>query len=116
MELDQRGNLIVLEKRDREVQVISPEGRTVAKIETERGPRQLKKAVDIALDGAGYLYILDEDEGRIAVHDASYNFVAMLDRQALGQSALEKPTTLDVDASGDIYVYDEKDKAIVRLH
>lgn len=116
MEVDPRGNLVLLEKRDRAVLVIGPAGRTVAKIETERGPRELKKAVDIALDPAGYLYILDEDEGRIAVYDASYAFVTMLDRSNLGQRALEKPTTLDVDASGDLYVYDEKAKTVVRLH
>jgi hypothetical protein len=48
------------------------------------------------------------------VFDASYQFVTLLTQQNLG-SALTKPVTLDVDASGDLYVYDEKEKAIVHL-
>jgi hypothetical protein len=75
----------------------------------------MKKAVDIALDPAGYLYVLDEEEAKIAVFDASYQFVTLLTQQNLG-SSLTKPLTLDVDASGDLYVYDEKEKAIVHLH
>jgi hypothetical protein len=50
------------------------------------------------------------------VFDASYQFVTLLTQQNLGGGALTKPVTLDVDASGDLYVYDEKEKAIVHLH
>ena len=116
LEVDNRGNLVVLEKKNRDVMVYSPEGRPLTKIATKRGgPVTLKKAVDIALDPAGYLYILDEDEAQIAVFDAAYQYLTTLTAQSLG-GALEKPKTMDVDASGDLYVYDDKPKAIIRLH
>ena len=117
MEVDQRGNIVVLEKKKRDVFVYTPEGRPLAKIATKKGgPVTLKKAADIALDPAGYLYILDEDDAQIAVFDASYKHLTTLTAQSLGGGALEKPRTMDVDASGDLYVYDDKSKAVVRLH
>jgi hypothetical protein len=114
IEMDPLGNLLLLDKRDRDVTVLSPEGRAIARIQTQKGQWALKKAVDIALDPAGYLYILDEQEAKIAVFDASYQFVTLLTQQSLG-SALTKPVTLDVDSSGDLYVYDDKEKAIIHL-
>jgi TolA-binding protein len=114
VEMDPVGNLLLLDKRDRDVAVLSPEGRAVARIQTAKGQWALKKAVDIAVDPAGYLYVLDEAEAKIAVFDASYQFVTLLTQQNLG-GALSKPVTLDVDASGDLYVYDEKEKAVVHL-
>ena len=114
--MDPVGNLLLLDKRDRDVSVLSPEGRTIARIQTQKGQAAMKKAVDIALDPAGNLYVLDEEGAKIAVFDASYQFVTLLTPQSLGGGSLTKPVTLDVDASGDLYVYDEKEKAIVHLH
>jgi len=116
IEVDQLGNLVVLEKKQREVFVYSPEGRAIAKIVTKKGQLNLKKAVDIALDPAGYLYILDEDSAQIAVFDAAYQHLTTLTAESLGAGVIEKPQTMDVDASGDLYVYDDKSKAVVRLH
>jgi TolA-binding protein len=115
IDMDAVGNLVLLDKRDRDVSVFGPEGRLVARIQTQKGEWGLKKAVDVAIDPAGYLYVLDEEEAKIAVFDAAYQFVTLLTQQNLGPSALTKPTTLDVDAWGDLYVYDEKEKAIVHL-
>ena len=115
IEVDGLGNLVFLEKKDRSVVVYSPEGRAVAKIATKRGQLSFKKAADIALDPAGYLYILDEDQAKVAVFDAAYQFLTVLTSTNLGPGALSKPRTMDVGASGDLYVYDDKDKAIIRL-
>lgn len=115
IEIDAVGNVILLEDGDRDVQVFAPGGRTVARIQTKRGRPKLEKAVDIALDPAGYLYVLDEDEGKIAVYDAAYQPVTLLTQQNLGQGALRKPVSLDVGPAGDLYVYDDREKALVHL-
>ena len=114
MEIDAAGNIILFDN-DRQVTVYSPEGELRHQIKTKRSPLNMGKARDIATDSAGYLYILDEGKSSIAVFDASYQLVAHLESQSLGHGALNKPTSLDVDASGDLYVYDDKAKAIIRL-
>ncbi len=116
LEVDKRGNLVMLVKSDRSVNVYNPAGRTLARITTKKGKLNLKKAVDIALDPAGNLYILDQDQAQIAVFDASYKFLTMLTAQNLGGGALSKPISMDVDASGDLYVYDDKEKSLFRLN
>ena len=116
LEVDAGGNLVMLLKSDRSVHVYNPAGRALARITTKKGTLNLKRAVDIALDPAGYLYILDQDQAHIAVFDASYKFLTMLTAQNLGGGVLSKPTSLDVDASGDLYVYDDKEKALIRLN
>ncbi|HXV59336.1 MAG TPA: tetratricopeptide repeat protein [Vicinamibacteria bacterium] len=115
MEVDAVGNVIMLDKKERGVDVLSPDGSVLARIPAQRAPSNLKKAVDIALDPAGYLYVLDEDEAAVAVFDAGYQFVTRLTSQNLGQGVLAKPVSLDVDASGDLYVYDDKAKALIHL-
>jgi TolA-binding protein len=116
LEMDLAGNLVALEKRDRDVSVFSPEGRVVSRIQTQKGQWGLKKAVDVAIDPAGYLYVLDEDQAKIAVFDAAYQFVTLLGAPNLGGGVLSKPVSLDVDASGDLYVYDDKEKALLHFH
>ena len=77
---------------------------------------ELEKPTDIAVDPAGYFYVLDEEEAQVAVFDPSYSFLTLLSAASLGGGVLEKPVTLDVDGFGDIYVYDEKEKALIRFH
>ena len=100
IEVDTRGNLMFLEKKDRLVTIHSPEGRLVAKIPSRAAGYELKKTVDIAIDPAGYIYLLDQDRAQVAVFDAFYRFVALLGPQELGNGAIGKPISLDVDASG----------------
>ena len=71
--------------------------------------------VDIAIDPAGYIYLLDQDRAQVAVFDAFYRFIALLGPQELGNGAVAKPISLDVDASGDLYIFDDKEKTLVRL-
>ena len=116
MEVDRNGNILVLEKKGRNVVVFSPVGRVIARLQKTGNSWNFKTPIDIALDPAGYLYLLDEDKAQVAVFDNSYSFVTLLKTQSLGGGMLRKPITLDVDASGGLYVYDDKEKAIVRLH
>jgi hypothetical protein len=88
----------------------------VARIQRRGEKWELKKPVDIAVDPAGYFYILDEDQAQVGVFDPSYRFVTLLTAQKLGGGVLKKPVTFDVDGSGDIYVFDDGAKSLIRFH
>ena len=116
MDMDPSGNLVVLEEKDRSITAYSPTGARVGHIEKRGATWEFKKPVDVAIDAAGYVYVLDQDLAQLGVFDPSYQFVTLLSRQSLGGGTLEKPITLDVDRSGDLYVYDDKAQSIIRLH
>ena len=116
LEVDSLGNIIILNKKDRSVDVFTPDGVRTARLQKRGAKWDLKKPVDVAVGQAGYIYLLDEDTGQVVIFDPSYEFVALVSANNLGGGALGKPTTLDVDGTGALYVYDDKAKTVIRLH
>jgi sugar lactone lactonase YvrE len=116
LEIDKLGNLVLLDRKDRSVSVYTPGGRRVVRLERKGQSWDLDRPTDIAVDPAGYFYILDEKRPQVVVFDPSYRFVALLTAENLGGSVLKKPISLDVDGSGDIYVYDDGTKSLIRFH
>ena len=116
LEVDSFGNIMILNKKDRSLDVFTPDGVRTARLQKRGSKWDLKKPVDVAVGPAGYIYLLDEDTGQVVVFDPSYQFVALLSPNNLGGGALGKPTTLDVDGAGALYVYDDKSKTVTRFH
>ncbi len=116
LEVDASGNIMILGKKDRSVEVFTPDGVRTARLPKRGAKWDLKKPVDVAVGPAGYIYLLDESSGQVVVFDSSYQFVALLSANNLGGGALRKPTTLDVDGTGALYVYDDKAKTLIRFH
>ena len=107
---------ILISGKDRSVTVFTPGGRRVARLERKGQKWDLNRPTDIAVDPAGYFYVLDERQPQVVVFDPSYRFVTLLTAQNLGGGVLKKPISLDVDGSGDIYVYDDDADALMRFH
>ncbi len=116
LEVDTSGNIMILGKKDRSVEIFTPDGVRTARLQKRGAKWDLKKPVDVAVGPAGYIYLLDEGSGQVVVFDPSYQFVALLSANNLGGGALRKPTTLDVDGTGALYVYDDKAKTLIRFH
>ena len=115
LEVDASGNIMILNKKDRSLEVFTPDGVRTARLQKRGAKWDLKKPVDVAVGPAGYIYLLDEGSGQVVVFDPSYQFVALLSANNLG-GALRKPKTLDVDGTGALYVYDDKAKTLIRFH
>lgn len=115
LEVDSLGNIMLLDKKDRTVEVFTPDGVRTARLQKRGAKWDLKKPVDVAVGQAGYIYLLDEDSGQVVVFDPSYQFVALLSASNLGGGALGKPKTLDADGTGALYVYDDKTKTLTRF-
>jgi tetratricopeptide (TPR) repeat protein len=114
--LDAADRLLMLERRERAVLVCRPNGGISAKIPLKGQGFELKKPVDMVLDPAGFLYVLDEEAGVVAVFDPDYRPITRWGPAELGAGAVKKPRALAVNESGDLYVYDHDLKNVVRLH
>jgi len=115
LEMDETGNLFLLDRKDRAVSVYRPDGQAAANLPLRGQGFEFKKPLDLALDPAGFLYVLDEETAQIAVYDPSYQLVVRLAAANLGGGALKKPRAFDVSESGDLYVYDDELKSVLRL-
>jgi TolA-binding protein len=114
LEMDETGNLYMLDRKERAVAIYRPDGQAVANIPLRGQSFEFKKPAELALDPTGFLYVLDE-ESQIAIFDPAYQLVARLASANLGGGALKKPRAIDVAESGDIYVYDDDLKSVLRL-
>lgn len=115
LEMDGAGNLFILDRRDRAVAVYRPDGQAAANIPLRGQGFEFKKPLELALDPAGFLYVLDEETAQIAIYDPSYQLVVRLAAASLGGGALKKPRAFDANESGDLYVYDDELKSVLRL-
>ena len=116
MEVDPSCRVLLYEKKEKEVVVYSSDGHVIARVPTRTKRYELKKLADIALDPYGNLYLLNRDPAQLAIFDPSYKLIAVLGSESLGHGTLEKPTSLDVGASGELFIYDDAKKEIIRLH
>ncbi len=116
IEMDPSCRVLLHDKKEREVAVYSPEGRLVARVPTRTKQYELKALADIALDPYGNLYLLNRDPAQLAIFDPSFSLIAVLSSESLGDGALESPTSLDVGASGELFIYDNGRKEIIRFH
>ena len=115
LDVDSLGNIMILDKKDRGLEVFTTDGVRTARLSKRGAKWDLKKPVDVAVGPAGYVYMLDESTAQVVVFDPSYQFVTLLSASNLGGGALSKPKTLDVDGTGALYVYDDKAKTIIRF-
>ncbi len=96
--------------------IYRPDGQPLGNIPLKGEGFEFKRPVDMALDPAGFLYVLDQDSGQLAVYDPTQKLVVRLTPAELGGSALRKPNAIDVNESGDLFIYDDNLKSVVRLH
>jgi hypothetical protein len=75
-------------------------------IDTADENQVFSRPVDMALDEAGNLYVLDRQDCRIQKFTQDGHFMATLGRRGQGPGEFMRPTNLDIDAQGCIYVKD----------
>jgi len=116
LELDANGDLFILDKKDRTIGIYRPDGQALGSITLRGQGYDFKKPVDMALDPAGFLYVLDQESAQVAVYDPAFKLVARLLPSSLGAGVLKKPAAIDVNESGDLFIYDDELKSVVKLH
>jgi DNA-binding beta-propeller fold protein YncE len=82
--------------------VFDPSGKLVRTAATGAG---MNFPNGVAVDGAGYLYVTDANNGRLLVIDPSDNVVAQVGR-GVGEGNLGLPRGVTIDDKGRVYVAD----------
>ncbi len=104
-----KGEVVMLRKDDKSVEIVDDGGRLVTKI-GPRGPGfEWKKPADVAIDAFSNVYVADEDQG-IFMFSAKGALMA-----TFGAADLKKSGAIAIDLSGAALVYDDRTETIVRF-
>jgi TolA-binding protein len=107
--LDSEGAIVMLDRDERTVRVVDEAGKVLRTI-AARGPGyELRKPVDVAVDGFRNTYVADEEGGVLVFSPQG----ALL--TTLGGADVRKARAVTVDPSGAVLVYDDKLQKILRF-
>jgi outer membrane protein assembly factor BamD (BamD/ComL family) len=107
--LDGEGGIVMLDRDERTVRVVDEAGKGLRTI-AARGPGyELRKPVDVAVDGFRNTYIADEEAG-VLVFSPQGQLLA-----TLTSAEVRKARAVTVDPSGAVLVYDDKLQRILRF-
>ena len=104
-----RGDVVMLRKDDRSIEIVDDGGRPVQRIPSRGAGYEWKKPVDIALDEFSNLYLADEDQG-IFVLSPKGEILA-----TFGAADVKKARAIAIDPSGAAVVYDDRTETLVRF-
>jgi sugar lactone lactonase YvrE len=119
LDLDQDGNVYVLDSMNARVQVFSPEGeflRMFGERGTALGSFQLAKG--IAVSHSGHVYVTDSMANRFVVFDLAGNYLLTIGGRftvssgEVAPGGFYLPGGLDVDADGKIWIIDSLNRIV----
>jgi TolA-binding protein len=105
--IDGEGDVTVLEREQRTVQVYDEAGKPLRSVAPRGAGWELKKPVDVAVDAFRNIYVADE-EGFVYLFSPQGQLMATISGE------LRKPRALTVDPAGALLVYDEKHEKVLR--
>jgi TolA-binding protein len=104
-----RGEVALLRKDDKSIEILDESGRLVSKI-GPRGPGfEWKKPADFTVDAFSNLYVADEDQGIFVFSPKG----ALL--TTFGAAEVKKSRAVAIDLTGAALVYDDRAEVIVRF-
>jgi TolA-binding protein len=104
-----RGEVVMLRKDDKSLEILDDAGRLVSKI-GPRGPGfEWRKPIDVAIDAFSNLYLADEDQG-IFVFSPKGALMT-----TFGAAEVKKSRAIAIDLTGAALVYDDRTETIVRF-
>ncbi len=104
-----RGEVVMLRKDDKSLEILDDAGRLVSKIGPRGAGFEWKKPVDVAIDAFSNLYVADEDQG-IFVFSAKGQLMT-----TFGAGDVKKSRAIAIDVTGAALVYDDRTETIVRF-
>jgi tripartite motif-containing protein 71 len=76
---------------------------------------QFQRAIGIAIDAAGNVYVTDDGRPEIQVFDNDGNFLRKFGSRGRDDGQFQHPTGIAVDAAGNVYVSDYETKRVQKF-
>lgn len=105
--IDGEGDVTVLEREQRTVQVYDEAGKALRSVAARGAGWEMKRPVDVAVDAFRNTYVADE-EGFVYLFSPQGQLIATISGE------LRKPRALTIDPAGAVLVYDEKQERVLR--
>jgi TolA-binding protein len=107
---DEEGGIVCLDGKTRTIRIYDATGKPLRSIAARGSGYELKRPVDIAVDAALNIYVVDSRAG-----------VFVIGRQGqllatLGAGQLREPVALTLEPGGSVLVYDKKARQVFRFH
>jgi len=118
VEVDQLDRIFLLSRKvpplrkEKAVTVFDGQGRHLKTLNKDTGAPTLEQPIDLAVDVAGNIMILDSKKPEIHVFSRSYRRLFSIPLDTL----VKNPCSVAVGPDRSIYVVDEGQKSIIRLH
>ena len=110
--IDGEDHVACLNAANGEVSILLPSGAFAARVSSGQA---LRKVVDIAFDPLGHLYVLDRDAGSVFVYAPSNRStpLASFGPPQKTPGAFSRAAALALDGAGRIFIYDERNEAVL---
>jgi TolA-binding protein len=107
--LDGEGGIVMLDHDEKTVRVVDEAGKVLRTIAAHGPGYDLRKPVDVAVDGFRNTYIADEEAGVLVISPQGQLLAT------IGGGVVRKARAVTVDPSGAVLVYDDKLQRILRF-
>ncbi|HUG54277.1 MAG TPA: tetratricopeptide repeat protein [Vicinamibacteria bacterium] len=108
--LDGEGAIVMLDREEKTVRAFDESGRVLRTIARSGPGYDMRRPVDVAVDSFRNTYVVDEDGAAVFVFSPQGQLLA-----TVGAPDLKKPRAVTLDASGAVFVYDDKLQRILRF-
>jgi TolA-binding protein len=110
--LNRLDDVAVIEKETKGVTIADRDGKVITKIPARGAGYQFDEPVDLTFDQLGHLYVLDRGKASVYVFSPKYKLITTFTIPEKSAGAFSKARSLALDASGRMYIFDERAKRI----
>jgi hypothetical protein len=86
--------------------------RTIGDVDTDDENLAFNSPIDMAVDDAGRVYVLDNGNQRIQVFGPDGRYIRTIGRKGQGPGEFSDPNSIVIDREGHLYVLDDRQKRI----
>jgi len=105
-------DVAMLDRETKSVVVVDRDGKPLGRIPQKGTGYELDSPIDLTFDALGHLYVLDRAKGAIHVFDPGNRLVATITVPERDPGAFQKPEAFAVDATGRLYIFDDRSQRI----